>query len=686
MISERRDIDTEKGKNYQNVTNDIIKILGGFADMTDLPTACDLFFQYYLKRPDLYMEFYHAINIYFGINKDSERYDFYTQIIFLEKIKEYSDDWKQESVVILFLEIAKEFLKLHFTPAEEGRKNTFTIYQISLAKSEGVEKYRKLIWESLYDLCEIETYRAKIREILSSYGGTIEDISIPVLQFDLKYINSILRSNYPPGELENCLLANKIVCVFNGMNLSCEALFDEYFEGEYFQLFSFLKGPDYKKEVNYRERKELKRKIIDQYVSNCDYKMFKKLIDVCYEIPELDGHTSWEVGEGLEIAFDAIALRKDCFVNAIKYYIEKDTPNNLHPSHFLSTLFSLLSDSEVNQIIIGRDYSQKNAWLYAYYHELPQELITENHLYGLYDFLKDTSDRDITSSPMRDVDFLEKYNIIDEQALIKGCKILLAKMGYSPFIVHIYFGLLFNDYHNTPQEVIRKFNGNMELLEEIYYAMLSYDKDHDYNGQFLKEIYLVKPSILDKYIGHLINNDSFSDHKERPRCFFDLDNFIEIYNKIFEQLIRNCQFAKISVAYFLESLLLPIQNEQNLWKKQDEWIRQCITLFSNDQTKMYCLFSVISKLEIERKKEYILLFLKNNPLFEDFDRIPLTPTSWSWSGSAVPMYSAWIEYLELLLPNFIGLKWIKHKKYIETQISYLKRQIESEQIDEILRG
>ncbi len=387
VISERRDIDTEKGKNYQNVTNDIIKILGGFADMTDLPTACDLFFQYYLKRPDLYMEFYHAINIYFGINKDSERYDFYTQIIFLEKIKEYSDDWKQESVVILFLEIAKEFLKLHFTPAEEGRKNTFTIYQISLAKSEGVEKYRKLIWESLYDLCEIETYRAKIREILSSYGGTIEDISIPVLQFDLKYINSILRSNYPPGELENCLLANKIVCVFNGMNLSCEALFDEYFEGEYFQLFSFLKEPDYKKEVNYRERKELKRKIIDQYVSNCDYKMFKKLIDVCYEIPELDGHTSWEVGEGLEIAFDAIALRKDCFVNAIKYYIEKDTPNNLHPSHFLSTLFSLLSDSEVNQIIIGRDYSQKNAWLYAYYHELPQELITENHLYGLYDFL-----------------------------------------------------------------------------------------------------------------------------------------------------------------------------------------------------------------------------------------------------------------------------------------------------------
>lgn len=59
---------------------------------------------------------------------------------------------------------------------------------------------------------------------------------------------------------------------------------------------------------------------------------------------------------------------------------------------------------------------------------------------------------------------------------------------------------------------------------------------------------------------------------------------------------------------------------QNLLGRQDEWIRQCIQLFSNDETKMYCLFSVISKLEIERKKEYILLFLENNPLFEDLKK------------------------------------------------------------------
>lgn len=680
------DIDTEKGKKYQNVTDDIIKILGGFADMADFPTACDLFFQYYFKRPDLYMEFYHAVNLYFGINKDSVNYGYYTQITFLEKIKEYSDNWQQESVAILVLKTAENFLKLHFTPTEAGRNNTFTIYQIPLAMSEGVEKYRKLVWEFLSSLCEFDKYRTKVKKIISSYGGIIENTSLPVLQFDLKYIESILKLHFPPDKLENCLLANRIVQVFQTLNSSFESMFTNYFIGEDFQLYLLLKGSDYSREVGYEERKQQKKQAIKQYVSNCNLEMFKKLVDICDDISKLDDYTSWEIGDGLEIAFDALSIQKDCYVEAIKYYIEKDTPGNLKPSHLINILFSLLCDQEVYQIIVSKEYSQKNTWLYAYYHELPPELISPKHLQGLYNFLEDTSEKDITS--MRDVDFLEKYCVIDKQALITGSKIILAKMKYSPYVVYAYFNLLFNSSENTPQEVFQKYNCDFELIEEIYCAMLSYDNHFDYKGWFLKEIYLVRPSLLDKYIIYLINKkeNSFSDQQERHRCFFDLDYFIEIYNKIFEQILKNSRIAKISVPYFLESLLLPIQNEQNLLKKQDKWIRQCIQLFSNDETKMYCLFSVISKLKIERKREYVLLFLENNELFEDFKEIPLIPDSFSWSGSAVPMYSSWIEYLESLLPNLIGLKWIKHKKYVETKIAYLKRQIESEEIDEILRG
>lgn len=688
VVVENSDFDTEKGKNYQNVTNNIIEVLGGFADMTDLPTALDLFFHYYLKRPDLYIQFYHAINQYFGIKKDSMSNGFYTQITFFEKIKEYSNDWKQESVVILFLEVAKEFLKLHFSSAEGGRNNKVIIYQIPLIISEGVDKYRKLIWTYLSALCKIDKYKERIRRILNSYGGTIEEASIPVLRFDLVYIKSILESDFPKNELKNCLLVDYLVQIFTRMNISCESLFSEYFEGEYFHLYYLLKGSEYKNEIDYEEREILKRKSIEQYVSACDFVMFKRLIDVCTDIKNLDGRTDWKVGEGLRFAFDAISLKKDCYVDAIRYYIEKDTPSDLQPCHLISVLFSLLPDSEVFDLINSSEYSQKDAWLYAYYHELPSALITDKHLRRMYDFLEDTADAAITSSAFRDVDFLEKYSVEDENAMINGCKIILAKYVYSPFIVHIYFTSLFNRIHNTPSEVIRRFNDNLELLEEIYYVMLLYDNYHDYDGKFLKEIYLVRPTVLDKYIYYLVNKNSgsFSDHQEKHRCFFELNDFVEIYNTIFEQLLKDCQFPIMSVPYFLESILLPVQNNQYLLDRQDEWIRQCIQRFSNVGQKMHCMFAVISKLEIGRKKEYVLLFLENNQLFEDFESIPLTPTFWGWSKSAVPLYSAWIEFLDSLLPSFIGLKWIKHKNYVEKKIGYLKMQIESEQIKEILRG
>ena len=680
------DINTAKGKNYQSVTNDIIKILGGFDDMNNLPTACDLFFQYYLKRPDLYWEFYHAANLYFGIRKESICFDFFKQITFFDKIKEYSNDWKQESVVILFCEIAENFLKLYFSPMEEGRKNTLIIRQIPLTISEGVKKYRMLIWEFLTSLCKTEKYKSRVKKILSTYGGTVKGVSVPVLQFDLEFIVLILKSNFPPAELENCLIAERIANIFEGKNISCALLFADYFEQEDFQLYILLREVDLYKGIDIEEYEKRRLQPIENFVLTCDLETFKKIIDISDRDLALDGRIFWGVGEGLAIAFDIISHKKDFYVDAIQYYIKSDTPCNLSPERLIKNLFSLLNDLEVYQIITGEEYRQKNAWLYAYFHELPPESVNEDHLQRLYTFLEDTSDKNVTSSSMRDVEFLFKYLSIDNQVFEKGCKIILSKAEYSPFIVHIYFCLLFNSHHNSPQEVISKFNGNLELLEEIYCSMLSCENHHDHDGRFLKEIYSVRHTILDKYIGYLVEkNSSFSDHQERHCCFFDSCDFIEIYNKIFDQLVMNCPVPKISVS-FLESILLPTQEDQGLMAKQDEWIQQCIRLFCKDKIKMYCLFSAVSKFEIERKKEYIFLFLEMNPLFEDFTRIPLTPISYSWTGSPVPIYSGWIEFFESLRPKLLGLKWLEHKQYVEKKIDSLKREIESEQINEILKG
>jgi len=68
-----------------------------------------------------------------------------------------------------------------------------------------------------------------------------------------------------------------------------------------------------------------------------------------------------------------------------------------------------------------------------------------------------------------------------------------------------------------------------------------------------------------------------------------------------------------------------LQNKSDKFisERQDLWIRKYIDLFAHDNTKMKYIFSCISSLESNLKKEYILLFLKHNESVEDFYGINL---------------------------------------------------------------
>ena len=143
-------MDTETGKNYINISDDIINILGGFANTDALDSSLDLFFKYYLKRPDMYMQFYHASIQYFGIDKNSYLYNFYTVNKYIQKITEYSDCWKNKYICYLFLNVAEVLLGFRFNYWEDfGRNSTATMTVFYLSNDDNVEQYRRYIWEQI---------------------------------------------------------------------------------------------------------------------------------------------------------------------------------------------------------------------------------------------------------------------------------------------------------------------------------------------------------------------------------------------------------------------------------------------------------------------------------------------------------------------------------------------------------
>ena len=683
------ELDANLKKNHKVIRSDILNILGGFADTDNLESALDLLFEYYQKRPDLFSDFYHVITSRFSISRHANRIRYRTQIKLIEKFCEYSDNWINRYVSELFLAISPVLLGLQFESLESGRGNSVTLYTFSLALSDGVKEYRSHIWRILDKLCMNENYREKIFVILKEYGHYINDCSKPIIYFDSSYIVSIMDTAYPPEQLPNILLAERLSNIISSDEFSFHSL-DRYTGSPKLKVYRLLKGPR-RNWAEYDVQEKTRREVIEQCIAQCTLTDFINMIDTSKECIVYEGRDSYEIGNGLAIAFHAFSGKGKCVAAAVQHYLKSNTPFNINPIPILRDLFLVLEPSEILSLIETEDFDEKNTWLYAYYHELPIDKIDEMQVDGLYSFLRSTSDATLTQAHLRDVDFLENYHQVDANMLINGSRIILSKTAYSRFSVNLYFSLLFNIHHTSPEITVAKFSSDLELLEGIYIESLSYSHHIDYGGHFLKAIYQARPSILERYVDQVLCEEKMSYHdydeyKDKNVVFFGFENYCEIFDSIIDTLIVKAQYAMHDVSDFIETIVEPEQNDSALTEKQDLWIRHYITTYCMDSDKMEYLFFGIATLDSNRRIEYFKLFLECNDSFEAFQNLPMSPRSFCWSGSEVPYLSERIHFLESLLPYCVGLKFIKHKQLIYEKIESLREQIRNEEIDDILNN
>jgi len=682
------ELNTDVDKSFRTINSDVLIILGGFADTENLETALDLFFEFYRRRPDLFSEFYHSITSYYSVSRHSYRHGYFTQIKLIEKFREYSCNWTNEYVSKLFLAVVPKLLGLRFDGFEDGRRNTATFYSFSLTLTDGVETYRGMVWEILRLLCAEDNYQLPIYNLLKGYGRSIDESSRAVVNIDAPYIVTIMEQAFPAHYLPNCLLAERLTDIFSTDEATFHSL-DAYLTASKLTIYRMMKGPRHRLEIHYDEREKAKKEAIDQYVHRCSVAEFNELIETCKECTEYDGDNSYEITNSLEIAFRAFSVKEEYFPEAIRYYLKSNTPFDVYPLSILKDLFRIMAPSEVLALIDSEEYENKNAWMFAYYHEIPDEAIDELQLQGLYSFLQSDSDASLTRAFNRNVDFLERYHKVDDDVLLKGSRIILSKVTYSRFVPHLYFSLLLNHHHNSPESVVKKYSRDLELLEDIYIESIDYSLHDDYDGRFLKAIYQASPTILEKFISRVlctVKSPHFDKYQDKSMAFFDLDNADQVYDIIVDSLIASAKHAVYDVSDFIESIVAPKENDDRLTQKQDQWIRHFISVNYANTDKMEYLFCGIATLPPERKVHYIKLLLEHNPSYKMFESLPLFPLVTSWSNSAVPYLTSRINYMEQILPILSGLKFIKHKRRIEGIIDGLREQIRQEEIRDILNS
>lgn len=682
----------KKGDNEKSITDDIISILCGFKTSSQLPEAIELLLLYYQKRPDLFEQLYTALVSQMGIDKDSHHLGYFTQKTVVEKIVRTVELNPTVQNVLLFIRVAERMLYLSFSNVESGRNYSVTFYTIPLTAHKSVLEYRKILWNKLYEIYEAEENEGYCKAIESllmdcckSHGNTEE---YNIVKADLESIIKFLGL-FSPKCLYHCLIAEHINKVAKHAECDCTELLNSFLGSPKYETYRMLNADRSELyHMDYKEFEEWHKAEIYKTVKQYSISDFYNLLDVCQEYLETVDKESRRLSFGLECAIDALSYNKSLYIEVVKAYLAANTPCDVRPYAVLSKLFAVMPAEEVKELIESTAFSQKNAWLWSFFVELPVEQVSPAWADALLAFLENIP-QDLRSSPYRPLDEIEKFECVDEDIVLKASKVIVSHYEESPFVFSLYFTLMMNPVRTEAKQVIKKFESDIPLLEDIYQKCTAYSEHEDYDGHFLAEILKIDPGFLYNYLDQMLADaprryGSYEKWTKRLQILWHENSYLQHIDRISEYIVEKEGADRWAYSSVMGHLLLSKANDESITTRQDEWILSTIAKYYKDQPRMYGLFSAIDEHQGKRRRQALEKLLGLNSDFDLFEHLPLEASHWGGSGSMIPYMQERITYLTSILPMLSGIDYLKHKQKVERDIEIWRHRIRQEEIEELI--
>lgn len=291
----------------------------------------------------------------------------------------------------------------------------------------------------------------------------------------------------------------------------------------------------------------------------------------------------------------------------------------------------------------------------------------------------------------RPLDRMEKFEAVDDDVIIKASEIIAEHYDESPFVFSLYFSLMTNSHNVSPDKVIEKYKNHIPLLEDIYLKCLDCVDGDDYDGSFLESLVLMDANFLYRYLDKLLEKSPhpYGYHDEwieRLSHIWKKDTYLLDMDSISNYIYEKAEEKQWTYRPIIGQLLCHESGENEITERQGKWIQHTIGNYCLDSERMCHLFGAIAEHDVNQKREALKEFLRCNSEYAVFEKLPLESSSWSWSGSEVPVIERRIEYFKSLLPLMSGVKYLKHRQKIETRIENLENHIKYVEVQELLEA
>ena len=663
----------------------ILELLSGYREHSLLPETIELMCEYVTRKQEVITAVLQCIKTNYSINKRSYKYDYYTVRNIVNKIKEKRTN---QIITKLFLGLAYHFLDVSYRPSESGRGNTIVMYCIPLILTSGCKEYRRNVWEELMVLCQDKIWEKDIRCILGKYAeGWYEEVEKEVFEFDKEFIVMIINELYSSNEVQYGIICKNMQRKWRHYCIDYNNEFDKVFNCETWKIYDIFANKRWKTELSYEEAEEKRNDEIKSYAMSLTKKEIEKVIIITNQIVKELDREKYEIYHGLEAFTNALSYDKDKLLFFAQLYFNKGCYLDVYPNMIIENLLDLFDEEYVYKLIWNTDFPQRNLWQYIFFTMLPEKVISSKWLDKMLNYLEDEGDRTITSSSYRDMRFLDNYIVLQPQIYCQAAKIIMKKREYNPFMVSIYFELLFNIYAWKPEELELRFSTDMNLLKSIYFYIAKHDSHMDYDGTFIKHFICNDDSWIESYAEYFYENVEYANSYTHDRLLacWELDNYIEIFDYLLDYIVDKDEYAEWRAKHAFSNILVHEKNTEFRDKRQEQWVLHVIKDYA-DSKKMIVLFEALSELGEDIRRKAISLFVQVNKDFELFKKLSLEPNHWGGTGSMIPYMQRRLKFYESLLPYFTGLELLKHKQYIQEKIKIWKQRIEEQEVEELMES
>lgn len=668
-------------KSHFGVNDSPLKLLQGYKNSEYIDYVIEILLDYCARNEATLVTGYKWLEDNYGIEVDSYKYKFFTQ----KKVADVLTNFILQGNTIAIavgVQWAKYALGFNFRPSEVGRGGILRLYHFDLEYTEGVDEYRAACWDMLIMVAQNDLWRERLIGLIETYSRELYGKPDRVIvENDKQNVEELLG-----------LLACDRVCFLRMLErllLNAEkndVHYDEKWKkrlcGPLWNFYKLLEDEFVMSNLSYEEYQAYRESRLQKYGKELSKEKVSEVItateEILSDIP--DGHDAYTINRGLELIvkeFDT-ALMQEFF----DILINRETRISIHPCVVLDVLNKQTKSDDLLKRLKESTFSRKNEWLFAFFETLPCERVNDYYFEEFMEFLKSDEDKSIKESSYRNLRVLDKFLKIRPDIYPTACEIIYKKREYSPFIAGIYLELLFHKQVFSPEELLVLFEGNKELLQDIYFYSLSIGRLEDYTGEFLREFIRLDESWLKKYANvfwHTKSNDDYN----RNGVLWESDNYIKYYDYLFDSF-PNDDMYDWEICNKFKNVLVHSASDDLVNERQKEWLIHLIQEKSHSD-KIDVIFDLLCELNDDLRRAGIETFLQTNDDYDVFDRLRLLPNHWSGTDSFVPAYQRQIDFLESLYPLVSGVKYLKHKIRIQKDVDMLKDMIKHEEIEVIYR-